>query len=185
MRAAMVDWLFAKSLRSDADLRDDLVVHGKELGRVLADKNVAAVVKEFLTPDQVSRLNRIKNTALRYQRTIGGSLEGVMGDSEGMIVNVVRRVSAAAVGHRVAQVTGGGPIQTTSLVIGFSDKLRKLGVDPARKLMVDAVTAPDDTLYKALLAQAPSQEAAKAHARRLHAWMLAVAADYGISLTEE
>jgi len=185
MRTAVVDWLFSKSLRSDADLRDDLVVHGKELGRLLADPSAAAVVKEFLTADQLTRLARIKNTALRYQRTIRGSLEGVMGDSEGMIVNVVRRVSAAAVGHRVAQITGGGPIQTTSLVIGFSDKLRKLGVDPARKLMVDAVTSADDTLYKALLAQAPSQEVAKIHARRLHAWMLAVAAEYGISLAEE
>lgn len=185
-RKGVVEWILNKASTSTTDALDQDFVSGRRLSDTLNDPAVSKVIREALTIQQQAHLKRAMNTALRLDqaRKARPSKEGVISDATGTILEIVRHIAAAGVGRNVArQMNMGGTVQIPGKFVQLSNKLVEIGLDPAKALLIDAVTSSDDSLLRALLME-PVRPSQKLWARRqLNAWVFATAERYGIDLS--
>lgn len=190
MRSAVADWLLNRSLtRFQGDVADRSFLSGRRLRETMEDPAVKQVVETILTPTQQDRLRRITNTATRTDiaRRAESSPEGVLGDREALMMQFMRRFGAAAGGRAAGRAVGsGGTVQIPGQAVQLSEELVRRGLDPARKLVIDAVMAPDDALLRTLLMETPLSARRQdiAH-KQINAWAAAVAAEYGMQLERD
>lgn len=190
MRSAIADWVLERSTsRFQADVSDRAFLSGRRMRELLEDPSVKQVIDEVMTPEQRDRLRKISNTAtaLDISRRSEASPEGIIGDREALLVGMLRRFGAAATGRAAGRAAGaGGTVQIPGQFVQLSEQLVNRGLDPARKLIMDAVMSPDDALMRTLLMETPltarRQELAN---QTLQAWSAAVAADLGMELQED
>jgi hypothetical protein len=151
----------------------------------MSDPSMQKIMTEFLSKPQIQRLNRIMNTAIRRERAEGAtkSLEPIMDDKEGMITSFARKFLAASFTRNIGDKLGfKGTVQGPGAGVKLSEEMYSRGLDPARQLIVDAVTATDDKLLRALLVPEMSE---KLRYTQLQAWLTVTAAKYGIDLTSK
>jgi hypothetical protein len=144
-----------------------------------------SIMNEFLTPHQIARLHRITTTAVKVERArqSARSIEPIMDDKEGIITTFARRFLAAGIVRNIGDRVGfSGTVQGPGAGVRLSDEMYQLGLDPARKLIIDAVTSQDDKLLRAILH--PEGLSVKFVYTQSNAWIMATAAQYGINLTE-
>jgi len=188
MRVGLADWILQKASSPTVDVQHTQILSGRLLAKTLNDPGVAEVARQILTAEQRARLQTVLNTAQRMDaaRTAAPSLEGVIGDTEGLVLETGRRILAAGLFRNIAKkLHMGGIIQIPAMGVSFSNTLQSRGLDPARMILLDAIMSTDDKLLKSLLENpALGSKKAAENAQRLNAWMFATAAEYGISLTE-
>jgi hypothetical protein len=94
------------------------------------------------------------------------------------MVSLVARLLAAQTGRVVASRMGGGTVQTPGIFVGKArEVLERLSVDPAARLVADAVQ--DATLFRALMTRTRRPEQAARVRRRLDAWLAGVLQESG------
>lgn len=188
MRRAAVDWLMdASSSRTVLDSGENPVILGNKLNSALNDPATMGALGEILTPDQIARLKTVRNSALRVQTAQrADASEGVLNDFEGMVSEAIRRVLAAGLGRNVGRQAGmGGTVQIPGQFVKFSDRLRDAGLDPARKLVIDAVMSEDDKLLKSLLLLPEGKPLSRMATDQINAWVYATAYQYGLPLDSD
>lgn len=190
MRSAIADWILERSTsRFQADVSNRAFLSGRRMRELLDDPSVNQVIEEVMTPEQRDRLRKISNTAtaLDLSRRTEASPEGVIGDKEALLLRFIRRFGAAAAGRQAAAAIGTrATVQMPNETVQLSEKLMQMGMDPARKLIMDAVMAPDDALMRTLLMETPLTARRQDLANQtLQAWAAAVAADLGMQLQED
>lgn len=168
------------------DVQDVPLVSGSRLRAQMLDPRVMAVAKELLTPGQLRRLEQARNTALRMERSrrAAPSAEGIIGDTTGAVASFAEDVLFNKLGLFVAKATGAAPLQTPARAVQFGRELRARGLDPSKKLLIDAVTARDDSLMRAIMtASTDSPRKVREARQRLNAWALEGAREFGVTLT--
>jgi len=174
LKKASMDWLLTQS-------ESNGMVLGSKMKSALDDRAVSLVLKEVFSEQEIIRIKRIMNTAVRSEagQKADPAQAGVLNDIEGLATELIRKTLAAGVGRNVARELGmGGTVQIPANFTEASNRLRSVGIDPARRLLIDAVTSQDDTLLKALLVL-PGKNDLKA-ANRINAWAIGVLHEYGI-----
>lgn len=184
MRRSAIDWIIEKSQSKQVyDSNENAVIIGTRLKDILEDPYAKEAFGELLSPEQFQRLNVIKNTALKIERSQKASPArgGVINDVEGAVSELLRKVMAAGAGRHFGQAVGsGGTVQIPGQFVSFSNKLRDAGIDPARKLIMDAVLAEDDKLLKSILLL-PEEKLTKQAMERVNAWIYATGRELGIT----
>ncbi len=185
-RTALVEDLLNTALTGQTDDAGNRIVSGFALQEQLRNPQMSVLLDKFLTHDQRRRLLRISNTAARMERASHSqrTIEPVMDDKEGAIANMVRRFLAAGTARAVGDRLGfGGTVQGPQAFVDWSTRMYRSGLDPAHQLIVDAVTAPDDKLLRAVLY--PDGANPKFVAQQAHGWLVATAARFGISIPQQ
>lgn len=189
MRQAFSEWLIGKSSKQALDANDTPFISGADIQDLMTHPGVKQVMDVLFTPTQMKRWEQIKNTALRIDRArkANEAAEGIIGDREGIVVEAARRIAAAATFRHIGAAIGSpNTVQIPSIGVKLSERMRQLGIDPARKLIIDAVTAPDDTLLRALLTAPTAQKSVLKQAQnRINAWVWTNYIQYGKEMTEE
>lgn len=189
-RKALVDHVLERSTTRATDTRDQPIVSGRAMREVLSDRGFQEAASELLTPEQLGRLNRIRNTAIRLDRARQAAPAGeVISDRPGIVMDTLMRIGLVRLGRLISSVGptagSGGDIQTPSLLVRFGERLQKMGLDPARRLIADAVTSEDNQLMRALLTDVTgSPERARFVRQQLNAWAVASARELGIQELE-
>jgi hypothetical protein len=163
------------------------LVSGARLGEVLKNDNVKKVIMRALTKEQRSRLAQIQNTAGRLDqiRAAAPSPEGLVGETEPMLVEFARRFASAALGRRVAAATGStGTVQIPGMFVSFSNRLVDRGLDPARELIKSAILSPSDDLLRNLLSRKVRVKFDDPEYQVMRAWMLSSAYEHGIDIND-
>lgn len=168
LKSAFANYIYDNSLKSGN-------ISGQKMAELFDSESGKQALRAIYTPDEMRRLEAIKNTALRLdmQRSARPSSEGVLGDQPGQMATVLARMLGAAWGSRIARNTGTGGIQMQAIMSDRMKKMLDAGLDPARKLIEDAVQ--DEALFKNLLMAKvrPDGKISKQAERRLNAWILA------------
>ncbi len=191
MRRATADSLLGRSLMLNAaDVTDQPFASGRKLYDQIGNPAIRSALAEIFEPEQMERLGQIAETlrVLDVSRAARPLQEGIIADKEALLFNFARRLGAATLGSKISQAAGsGGNIQIPSMVIKVTDELRKRGIDPARELIIDAITSPNQQLMRSMLLESGSvannQERQRYVTRQLNAWAAAVAAKYAMSFT--
>lgn len=189
MQQSVFDWILDRATTRGIDGQGNEWLSGASMRRAMQEPSTAAILEEVLTPAQIERLNKVQATLIRLDRARSAipSTEGVMGDKEGLLATLVRRVGAAALGRKVGRDIGaGGTVQIPGQFSRVSDELANRGIDPARKILIDAMTDPSGKLLRALIQEAPRTRGRQQYAQRqLNAWAAATAIEYGMDALDE
>lgn len=168
LKSAFANYIYDNSLKSGN-------ISGQRMSELLDSEPGKQALRAIYSPDEIRRLEIIRNTARRLdvQRAARPSSEGILGDQPGQMATVLARMLGAAWGSRIARNTGTGGIQMQAIMSDRMKKMLDAGLDPARKLIEDAVQ--DDALFKNLLMAKvrPDGKISKHAERRLNAWILA------------
>ena len=155
---------------------------GRVMLDMIGDTKMAAVMKEWLSGAQRARLKAIAGDARKVEMSInaGRSAEGIMGDKPGKAIAGASAVAGAAVGRWVSVILGGGTVQIPGKFSSMFQDIVKSGVvDPAKRIVVDAVVE-SPALFKSLLTRPPTEKltATQREAERhMFAWLTAVTRD--------
>ena len=152
---------------------------GRKMKELLTSGKTGRMAKALLDKDEIARYQEIANTAIKVEKAIKATArpEGILADAPNMLFTVLVRIGGAQIGRKVAQVTGGGTVQTPGIVSGLFQKLlTKATQDPGSRLLHDA--AQNKELFAALLSPLgkggePTTVAKKA----INAWAAAILAD--------
>lgn len=173
LKKAFSDYLIGRSSSSDGD------ISGVRLSRLMDDEATQKAMNSLFSSSEINRWNTIKRTLgrLDQQAAAKPAREGVIGDTPGRATTVMARLLGAASGTRIARLTGAGGIQSEAIMSQTYKNLLDKGIDPARKLIEDAVQ--DEKLFKDLLmVKVPEgQEIPKEARRRLNAWIATLSVD--------
>lgn len=184
-RKAYVDELINRSLGEARDIEDGgHFISGTKFYDQLNSPGVRRTINKVFNKDQRNRLWQIAEEMRLSEKSRKAAATGqsVAADPTGLLIDLVLRVAPAQVGRMVAARTGGGTVQTPSIFMGYMQRLRDKGLDPARAIIIDAVTNPDESLMRSILMDAklsgrPQMDAAKA---RIGLWILNTAKEAGI-----
>lgn len=143
------------------------------LGEMLSSRSFREVQSELLTREQRAKWDRVLRTANRLDlRKTQAAHEGVLGDRPGMAANVLSRLLGGTIGRSAARAGVGGSIQTVQTFSNAFAKLAQAGiVDPAKRLIIDAVMSEDDELFKSLLDVRPNLPVSPEVQQRVNAWV--------------
>ena len=178
-RKALLNYIWDRSITDHLDYNGVAQLDGEKFK--LTVDNVQTLIKTILSPAQRRRLKTITNTAYYDSRAaIGSKDEGILDDVEGYVLETARKVLAASLGRNAAREMGvGGTLQAPSESVKFSTRLRDMGIDPGRKLVVDAITSQNDDLMRELLLTS-NINWKTGDKPAIQAWIYATAAEYGI-----
>lgn len=184
-RRAIVEDLYDAAKTNVRDANQQTFFDGAVLREAINDPQMRKIMGQFLDKGQIKRLKRIANTASNAQggRLAAKNVEGIMTDTEGMVVQAGRNIAAAAAGRWFGDLIGSrGTVQIPAIAVKLGNRLHAAGQDPARTLLVDAIMSQDDKLLRAIMVPTVSEQFFKAQMR---SWVLASAAEHGINLAED
>ena len=187
-RRAFVEYIDSQISKYDSlDVQDNPEISGTQLKKLFESESFKEVSDVLFTPNQKKRLEKIKNTAIRVERSKKAkpSPDGIINDRTGLFLNLVERVGFAQIGRWVASKTGGGTVQTPSAFIRVGQQLSDKGLDPSRKVVIDAMLDPDPSLFNDIMRDIKTPEDARQIVKRLDAWALETAREYGMSISSE
>lgn len=182
LQSAFLDWVVRKATVNSMDISGSNFISGAKMNRILADPATDIMASRLLTDVQRERLQQTLNTALKLDKILAAkpSKEGIIHDVPNAFLSIAGRISGAQSGRWIAKVLGGGTVQTPGIISGQVQKMLEHGVkDPARRLIIDAITSADDDLMLALLRKLESPESAEFMKQRLNAWVASVIFELG------
>lgn len=188
LKSSFKDYLMNRAMVSPTDNAGERFISGTRLKELSDDPKINTAMNKMFTDDEKTRFNQIVNTARKLDkaRTASPSTEGILGDEVGQTAEFIARVLGAVGGRRLGQRLGsGGTVQIPGEgAKRFSQMLESGVIDPARRLLSDAVQ--DEKLFKDVLKAeiSPSGELPDKARRRLNAWAAGVMAEQGESLRE-
>lgn len=154
VKGALLDDLIRGATTPDFDDAGASLLSGRNMVSRLRDPQVRAVAAEILSPDELSRMDRIADELSRLEtmrRTSGGGGD-IMGDEPNSIIAYLARVAAARMGAQAGAGTSGASLQTAQMASTRMKRLLdRLTNDKAEDLIIRAVTGDKD-LFDALLA---------------------------------
>ncbi len=187
LKSGFIEYLYSGARGTAIDTEGLAFVSGFKLRATLNEPSTKAMVKKLFTKVEQGRLEIYAQDFIRLERSRGATpaVEGVIGDLPGVTIIMAARIAGAAVGRRLAALTGGATIQTPAIVSQrFKDLAANNMADPGARLLRDAIH--DGALYRELL-EPPlvNGELSPIALRRFNIWAFNAMAEYGGSFTEE
>lgn len=177
LKSGFGDFLLRTVSTGRETAKGELILSGAALKRLLKDGPVADMAKELLSPEELKRVNTIVSTAEKVSK--GAKAKAgkgtIVGDAPSLLFNTIAGIVGAQVGRKVALVTGGGTVQTPGILSRvFRNAVAKIGQDPARRLLIDAMQ--NKALFEALLTSGASITDKRLVHRQLNAWLISIGA---------
>lgn len=184
-RRAVVEDIIDRSSSNTLDSSGEKYIEGNLLKSAVEDPSTLKILNEFLSKEQISRLQKIQNTASLAQksRTSQADRGDIIGDDEGMIISSLRDIMGAASGRAFGRAVGsGGTVQIPAIFVRTFRGLHQASLDPAKILLSDAVLSENPDLLKAILS--PDAFSSPQYSSKLNAWAAATAAKYALEEDE-
>ena len=187
LKSGFMEFLTAGAKGKSRDVKGNPFLSGFAIKDAMDNPTTKAMMKKLYSKEELKRIDVIVKDLINLEkgRGVQASAEGIIGDKPSKILETIAGVAGAAVGRKVAILTGGGTVQTPGILASRFRELTAAGVsDPAGRLLRDIIK--DEELFKALikLELTPEGELSKAAVRRLNVWAFSVLAEYG-GATEE
>jgi hypothetical protein len=128
------------------------VIDGDSALRRLSQPNVAKVLEELLTGEQISRLKRIAILMSRVQANTKNEPDKItrlIKDGRAAVFQIIASVIGAKAGAFVGSYGGGGNIQTPGIFSREAKAAMKALHDPAEALLIEAILDADT--FKAVM----------------------------------
>lgn len=174
LKTAFGDFLLQKASTGKATTAGEFVLSGAVLKRLLKDGPIAQMAKGLLSEADQKRLQEIADVTQKVERAVKakGRPEGIVGDPPSLLFQTLAGITGAKVGRALNT----GTIQAPGFVASLFRRIQaKLSLDPARRLLVDAIG--DKELLSALLNTETTASAQKIIRKQLNGWLASIGAE--------
>lgn len=181
LAAGTVDYLIRKAGSSIDPLTQADIISGSKILSMLSDRRTRAAVDAFLSPAQISNIEKIAGELQRIERSVASrpTAGGIINDMPSSILDLMVRTVAARHGAQFGKGTSGASLLTAGF---FSQRaknlLGNLTRDKAKQIITDAITSGDQELLKILLLDISSPRTQPAAAGRFNDWLSGPGARY-------
>lgn len=153
LRGGFVEYMLDKAAIGSFNELGEKTLSGRTLLGLINTHD--STLKQVFDPEQIVRMKRVGVELAKieaFEKAPGGKVDIEMEDLASSALKLFSRVGGAQIGRFVANLTGGGTVQTPGI---FSEKFKIfatfLSKDRAFQMIHDAVLAEDASLLKALL----------------------------------
>ena len=177
LKAGVIDEIFKSGRKSGSDLDMRPILDGESMQTFLKDNSKAILESGVLSPDEIKRLNRAINTAVKSQRRIKTGYPGqeIIDESPDAFTDMILSIIGANIGgaSSLGQATGAPLVlagRTASAARNIGRKwLSKIPAGKVTEIINEAIL--DNDLMLELLKRPKTIEQAVAHHRALRAFL--------------
>lgn len=181
LRTAFLQRVLQRSEARARDLMDDPFTSGRHLERELSSPAARQIMEELYSQEGRRKLQTIVNTARRLDdaRESPEAVEGILGDTPGVVTAIASRYGGAQFGNWLARNFGGANIQTPAIFSAAFQNAARRGVsDPGTALLTEAMDGGNPDLFRSLVLDASGSSERQDFVRtQLNAWLASVGAD--------
>lgn len=183
LQRSFYEWLLKKSSiagegKSQLSELQQQFISGFKLSRVVEDSKTQKIIVKLLSKEQQDNLKLIVNTAKRLDlaRKANPSKKGIIKDIENKTLETAAGILGAGVGRQMNTGTIQGPGLVASRFRTWAKKLMK---DPAKEMLIEALTSKDPSFLKALLTDIESEQDLKFVSKQLNIWLASSLSELG------